>query len=234
MKKYVYLIIISITIIVVGGVCYFSIYKGDKTLNTVAQKATENIIENTVIQNEQNENIEKENDTTTTENVIENNIVNEKQVNETTKTNDIQIANKPKENTTNSQTTAKVTTPIAVQENKKQEQPVQEQPKSEAPEEIKQETLVEEPKPVQLDFSKYDRYYPALNNGYTCFKKNPQEMAKLRGLLESAIQEFGYTDVKLIEDSSVVSNRYFTANRTNAQNVQKVFQYTIMQKQNIH
>lgn len=38
MKKHVYLIIISITIIVVGCVCYFSIYKGNKTLNTVAKK----------------------------------------------------------------------------------------------------------------------------------------------------------------------------------------------------
>lgn len=110
-----------------------------------------------------------------------------------------------------------------MQENKKQEQSPQEQAKNELPgetktEEIKQETPIEEPKTVQLDFSKYDRYYSALNGGYTCFKKNSQEMTKLRGLLESAIQEFGYTNIKLVEDSSLAGGRYFTANKTNAQN----------------
>lgn len=229
MKKHIYLIIIVLIIIVIGGVCYFSIYKGNKEVDTVTKKTEENIIETVSAKNEQNANQEIENNTTTSENVIENNIVNEEKVDETKKIDNVKVANKPKQNTNNEQTTAK--TPIkqdanktVTQENTKQEQSVQEQPKNKIqeetkPEEIKQEPTVEEPKPVQLDFSKYDRYYPALNGGYTCFKKNQQEMSKLRGLLENAIQEFGYTNVKLVEDSSVISNRYFTANKTNAQNV---------------
>jgi len=96
------------------------------------------------------------------------------------------------------------------------ETPKQEKPTPETP--VKQETPIEAEQ-VQLDFSKYDRYSPALNGGYTCFKKNPEEIAKLRNLLEAAIQEFGYTNITLVEDSSIVSNRYFTANKTNAQNV---------------
>lgn len=216
MKKYVYLIIIVFITIIVGTVCYFSIYKGNKEVDTVAKKAEENKIENVSIDNEQNENIE--NDINTPENVIENDIIN----NEINKTNDVQIANRPKQDTNSNQTSVKTTTPV--QENNKQEQTSQELPKNETHEEtrieeVNQEIPTEEPEPIKLDFSKYDRYYPALNGGYTCFKKNNVEIAKLRGLLESAIQEFGYTDIKLVEDSSVISDRYFTANKTNAQNV---------------
>lgn len=225
MKKYVYLIIIVLVTIVVGFVCYFSIYKGNRKIDIVAKKVEENVTENIITENEQNENSETENNSNISENVIENNIVNEEKVNETNKVDNITVASKPKQNTNNEQQSAK--TPIQQntnkpvrQENTKQEQSVAEQPIQEEtkPEEIKQEIPVEEPKPVQLDFSKYDRYYPA-NGGYTCFKKNEQEIEKLRGLLENAIQEFGYTNVKLVKDSSVISNRYFTANKTNAQNV---------------
>ena len=90
------------------------------------------------------------------------------------------------------------------------ETPKQEEPTPETPIETEQ---------VQLDFSKYDRYYPALNGGYTCFKKNPEEIAKLKSLIEDAIKEFGYENVIIIEDSSIISERYFTANKTNVQNV---------------
>lgn len=227
MKKYVYLIIIVLITIIVGCVCYFSIYKGNKSINTVAEKTEENISKNVAFENEHN-NIEIKNDMTTPENVIENNIIN----NETNKTEDVKVANESKQSTNNKQQTIKKTTPLkqetnkaATQENNTPEPSVPEPSKTEIQEEtkvveeIKQDPPVEELKPIQLDFSKYDRYYPALNGGYTCFKKNQQEMSKLRGLLENAIQEFGYTNIKLVEDSSVISDRYFTANKTNAQNV---------------
>lgn len=77
----------------------------------------------------------------------------------------------------------------------------------------------EQKKPeVKLNLEKYDRYEKALNGGYKCFKKNTSEISKLRSLINEAIQEFGYTDVRIVEDSSIISNRYFTANKTNVEN----------------
>lgn len=72
---------------------------------------------------------------------------------------------------------------------------------------------------VQLNLEKYDRYEKALNGGYTCFKKNATEIKKLKNLINQAIEDFGYTDVQIKEDSSIVSNRYFTANKTNVENM---------------
>ncbi len=71
---------------------------------------------------------------------------------------------------------------------------------------------------VTLNLEKYDRYEKALNGGYKCFKKNTAEISKLKNLISQAIEEFGYTDVKIKEDKSIVSNRYFTANKTNVEN----------------
>lgn len=80
-------------------------------------------------------------------------------------------------------------------------------------------STTEQKKPeVQLNLSKYDRYEKGLNGGYKCFKKNTSEISKLRSLINEAIQEFGYTDVRIVEDGSIISNRYFTANKTNVEN----------------
>lgn len=81
--------------------------------------------------------------------------------------------------------------------------------------EIKEDKIEEQ---VELDFTKYDRYYAGLNGGYTCFNKNTEETQRLKQLIENAIQEFGYTNVKVVEDSSMNKDRYFTANKTNVQN----------------
>lgn len=72
---------------------------------------------------------------------------------------------------------------------------------------------------VKLDFTKYDRYAPALNGGYTCFKKNNNEIAKLKGLIDQAVSTFDYKNVKVIQNKDIaMSTRYFTANRTNVEN----------------
>ncbi len=70
-----------------------------------------------------------------------------------------------------------------------------------------------------IDLTKYDRYEEALNGGYKAYIKSDSEMNKLKGLIDACIQEFGYTNVKVIQSSSIVgSTQSFTANKTNVEN----------------
>lgn len=49
--------------------------------------------------------------------------------------------------------------------------------------------------------------------------KSDSEMAKLRNLIDTCINEFGYTNVKVVPSSSIVgSTQSFTANKTNVEN----------------
>ena len=71
----------------------------------------------------------------------------------------------------------------------------------------------------KIDLSKYDRYENALNGGYKAYKKSDSEMNKLRELIESCIKEYGYTNVKIVQSSSIINNtQSFTANKTNVSN----------------
>ncbi len=70
---------------------------------------------------------------------------------------------------------------------------------------------------IHINLEKYDRY-DRLSNGYRCFSRNSTEIAKLKTLINQAIQEFGYTNVQIQEDKSIVSDRYFTANKVNVEN----------------
>ena len=46
-------------------------------------------------------------------------------------------------------------------------------------------------------------------------------MNKLKNLIDSSISNFGYKNVKIVEDSSLAKSgvRYFTANKTNVDNL---------------
>lgn len=91
-------------------------------------------------------------------------------------------------------------------------------------EEIKEKTEEKQPEitktePAKIDLSKYDRYENALNGGYKAYKKSDSEMNKLRELIESCIKEYGYTNVKIVQSSSIINNtQSFTANKTNVSN----------------
>lgn len=75
------------------------------------------------------------------------------------------------------------------------------------------------PEVKKVDLSKYSRYENALNGGYKAYMKNDSEMNKLKGLIDTCIKEFGYTDVKVIPSSSIIgSTQSFTANKTNVEN----------------
>lgn len=84
-------------------------------------------------------------------------------------------------------------------------------------EETKQEKPVEEIKKV--DLSKYSRYESALNGGYKAYMRSDSEMKTLKKLIDTCIIEFGYTNVKVVENSDIVgSTQAFTANKTNVEN----------------
>ncbi|MCR5146375.1 MAG: hypothetical protein K6B70_03395, partial [Clostridia bacterium] len=81
---------------------------------------------------------------------------------------------------------------------------------------------VEEPKVEikKIDLSKYDYYENSLNGSYKGFIRDDAEMSKLKSLIDTCIKEFGYTNVKIVQDSSLAQSgaRSFTANKTNVEN----------------
>lgn len=90
-------------------------------------------------------------------------------------------------------------------------------------EEIKEnDSVVEKEETNEIDLSKYDYYEKSLNGSYKGFIKDDAEIAKLKSLINTCIEEFGYTNAKVEEnaDSSLARSglRYFTANITNVQN----------------
>lgn len=205
MKKYLYVIGITCFIIIIG-ICIYIVNRNNSHLNISDEPKTQSNIINTIKKDELNntneyvEELSTQIENTTIENIKQNveetPIVKEKQEKvETHKSNkEVQHTKEPQ-----ATETSKVSETEQTQKTEEENINIQET--------------------TQLDFSKYDRYYPALNGGYTCFKKNTEEIAKLKGLIEDAIEEFGYTNVKIVEDSSIISDRYFTANKTNVQNL---------------
>ncbi len=218
MKKYLYIIIIYLAFICMIVIFFGMISKNNQTLVENEFKEENIEIYNTAMNND---NIEVNTSINITEIIDEDESKKEILDNESN-VDIVDFVNKEKNVVTNTSQQKKTETEeknnIETKEvnNQENQYVVHEEIKQEEQPMADQETNEEI---IQLDFSKYDRYYPALNGGYTCFKKNPEEIAKLKGLIEDAIQEFGYKNVKIVEDSSIISDRYFTANRTNVQNV---------------
>ena len=73
----------------------------------------------------------------------------------------------------------------------------------------------------KIDLSKYDYYKEGLNGSYIGFIENQTEIDKLKSLIDEVIAEFGYKNMKISIDKSLSKNGtpYFTANRTNVQNL---------------
>ena len=66
--------------------------------------------------------------------------------------------------------------------------------------------------------------------------KNDSEMNKLKGLIDTCIKEFGYTDVKVIPSSSIIGSTQSLQQIKQMWKTKfiivKILLYTIMQKQN--
>ena len=147
---------------------------------------------------------------------------------ETKEENKQETEDKKIENT-NEKTTSKVTkdTSGTVAKNVEPTPTVPTQNEEPAPQ-PQQVAEPEPPKPVEepkvetkkIDLSKYDYYEESINGSYKGFVRDDAEMSKLKSLIDTCISEFGYTNVKVVQDSSLARSglRSFTANKTNVEN----------------
>ena len=221
MKKYVYIFGIITCIITIFLISFlYKKYnkqeqlKTNNVINNSVQTQDNTILEENTIQDSNNEN----------EIVIDNNTSNNQ---ETSKTviETIQkesSTSKPKTNNNyvnNSTNNSHVKNEVKVQSNQ-ESVTYSEEPKQEIKQETKEEVKQEETKenPITINLDKYDRYEKTVG-GYKGFKRNDAEIEKLRNLINEAIQEFGYANVTLQVDSSITNTRYFTANKTNVENL---------------
>lgn len=214
MKKKI-LIISIIAIILIIAICVI-IYK-------ITQNKTINMsnVTSDSIKEEFEEEI-KENTEDTNEKILVDTKDSKELTEETTKTETkeektIQIAQETKEN--NVQTTTKQSTneKTNIETQKTNSQEVVTNNAQQTQTNTKEEIKIPEAKKV--DLSKYSRYENALNGGYKAYMKSDSEMNKLKSLIDTCIKEFGYTNVKVISNSSIVgSTQSFTANKTNVGN----------------
>ena len=201
MKKKILIISTIILVIVIGLIGLFVFYKVQQKEKTVevskindTEITEEKIVEETKDENASNNELVQN----TNEEIKEK--TKEKVNTETQKIKENNNSNK--NNSNNQQTTNQVT-------NSKIETPKQEEKQPE----------ITKTEPAKIDLSKYDRYENALNGGYKAYKKSDSEMNKLRELIESCIKEYGYTNVKIVQSSSIINNtQSFTANKTNVSN----------------
>lgn len=227
MKKKILIISTIILVIIIGLIGLFVFYKvqqKEKTVEVskindteiteekiVEETKDENASNNELVQNTNEEVKEKTEEKQESQETKEQKETNEKNNQETkekvnTETQKIKENNNSNKNNSNSQQTTNQVT------NSKIETPKQEEKQPE----------ITKTEPAKIDLSKYDRYENALNGGYKAYKKSDSEMNKLKGLIDTCIKEFGYTNVKVIPSSSIVgSTQSFTANKTNVEN--KVF-----------
>lgn len=214
MKKKI-LIISIIAIILIIAICVI-IYKitQNKTINmsnvtsdSIKEEFEEEIKENTEDTNEKilvdtKDSKELTEETTKTETKEEKTI----QITQETKENNVQTTTKQSTNAKTNIETQKTNSQEVVTNNTQQTQ-------ANTKEEIKI------PEAKKVDLSKYSRYENALNGGYKAYMKNDSEMNKLKSLIDTCVKEFGYTNVKVIPNSSIVgSTQSFTANKTNVGN----------------
>lgn len=73
----------------------------------------------------------------------------------------------------------------------------------------------------KIDLSKYDYYEESLNGTYKAFIKDTANMSVLKSLIDECIIEFGYTDVKVVQDKTLATSGadYFTINKNNVENL---------------
>ena len=72
----------------------------------------------------------------------------------------------------------------------------------------------------KVDLSKFSYYQKMADGSYKAFLVDTGEINKLKGLINNAINNFGYKNIKLVADSSLTKDgtMYFTANKTNVEN----------------
>lgn len=133
----------------------------------------------------------------------QNNIVQKKNK-ESVKSNNTKVSKQPTEEKTKSSYTGEKETTVKEQNNNK---------------------IIQQDKNNQIaqtiNLSKYNFYEKQPNGTYKGFIEDQAEINKLKGLIDSAINNFGYKNMKVVLDSSLAKSgtMYFTANKTNVENV---------------
>ena len=84
-----------------------------------------------------------------------------------------------------------------------------------------QTTTVNQSNQNKVNLSKYSFYEKLTDGSYKGFIPDQAEMNKLKSLINNSIKNFGYKNTKVVLDSSLAKNgtRYFTANKTNVDNI---------------
>lgn len=210
-------ILTIILIIIISVSVYIYVQKKSEEVATIDNdiKTEEKINEETKEELLETEDENSENTQDKTEEITnENNNLETKEettqvVQETKEQSNTKITNKNTNEKTNVETPKTNNQSSISSDNNKLQEPTKE--------ETKQEEPVEEIKKV--DISKYSRYESALNGGYKAYMKSDSEMCKLKSLIDTCIKEFGYTNVKVVPNSSIVgTTQSFTANKTNVEN----------------
>lgn len=226
------ILIISIIIVIITSVCIaVAIVKSKRTevsTGEVNKEITSTELESIIGQNDINiaptnveaETNDKENEVTeekeleevkqeTKEQITKD--TEDKNIKETKEKNTSKITKEKSRTAEAEHTTTAV--PTKNEEPAQQPQAVVEPEQTKPVEELKVETK-------KIDVSKYDYYENSLNGSYKGFIRDDAEMSKLKSLIDNSIAEFGYTNVKIVQDSSLARSglRSFTANKTNVEN----------------
>ena len=239
MKKFIFIsIFIIIVCAIIGGVVFANLSKNNIEDISVADKQNINVID------EQKESISEENQIDSqTENKIlieETSDINKDTVETTEQAKSQEIQETGSIDTNNNVGSIKTTTQ-QLQQTQSQPQSqsqsqVQQNNKASQPCETKtttttqtvtnnkntsQTTTVNQSNQNKVNLSKYSFYEKLTDGSYKGFIPDQAEMNKLKSLINNSIKNFGYKNTKVVLDSSLAKNgtRYFTANKTNVDNI---------------
>lgn len=238
MKKFIFIsIFIIIVCTIIGGVVFANLSKNNIEDISVADEQNINVID------EQEENISEENqidlETENTDNEVLAKETSDTNV-DTIETLEQQSPQEKASITTNNNVS---TTKTTIQKSQTQTQPqaqsesqVQQNNKASQTCETKtttttqtvtnnknisQTTTVNQSNQNKVNLSKYSFYEKLADGSYKGFIPDQAEMNKLKSLIDTSIKNFGYKNTKVVLDSSLAKNgaRYFTANKTNVDNI---------------
>ena len=239
MKKFIFIsIFIIIVCAIIGGVVFANLSKNNIEDISVADKQNINVID------EQKESISEENQIDSqTENKIlieETSDINKDTVETTEQAKSQEIQETGSIDTNNNVGSIKTTTQqlqqtqsqpqsqsqSQVQQNNKASQPCETKTTTTTQTVTKnkntsQTTTVNQSNQNKVNLSKYSFYEKLTDGSYKGFIPDQAEMNKLKSLINNSIKNFGYKNTKVVLDSSLAKNgtRYFTANKTNVDNI---------------
>ena len=205
MKKFLIILFMSL----ITGSSYYGLVTKKQEQSKDFQNTVQETVQENVVQNEISEEIQ-ENAVSEVENIVE----PEEITQNTTKKQDEKTENK----TTNKKSTVQEpqqqnitskTTTNTKQTEQNTKSNTQATPSTKSNENTK-----------TVDLSKYAYYEKASDGSYKAFLVDKSEINKLKGLIDNAINSFGYKNIRVVEDSSLSRDgtMYFTANTTNVEN----------------